>query len=108
MAKKSASATKAAAAKQRTAVGTEEEVDVEIAAEESAAWINKVPLDLKNGKGSMDLLPGKHALTFEVRGAPGTVWSVKITAPKEAKSEDGDNFDDTGFDAGRIKFTVGD
>lgn len=86
--------------------GSEKEADVEISAEEGEAWINGVPLELSGGKGSADILPGHHILSFEVRGAPGTTWSVKITAPPEAKGEDGDTFDDSGFDVGRIKFVM--
>lgn len=85
---------------------SEKEVDVEIDAEEAEAWVNGIPLSLANGSGSTPLLPGHHILSFEVRGAPGTAWSVKITAPREAKAEDGDTFDRSGWDVGRIKFIV--
>jgi hypothetical protein len=95
-----------AAATETSVADSEETVEVEIDAEESKAWLNGVPVDLNGGKGSEDVLPGNHVLSFEVRGAPGTVWSVKITSPPEAKSEDGDTFDGSGFDAGRIKFVV--
>ena len=94
------------AAAEKSVADSEKTVDVEIDAEASLAWLNGVPMDLNGGKGSVDVLPGNHVLSFEVRGAPGTGWSVKITAPPEAKSEDGDTFDESGFDAGRIKFVV--
>jgi hypothetical protein len=87
--------------------GSEKTVDVEIVAEEAEAWINGIPLALSGGTGSADVLPGHHILSFEVRGAPGTQWSVKITAPPEAKGDDSDTFDESGFDVGRIKFVVG-
>jgi hypothetical protein len=95
-----------AAASGESVADAAETVDVEIDAEASLAWLNGVPMGLDEGKGSADVLPGNHVLSFEVRGAPGTAWTVKITAPPEAKSEDGDTFDATGFDAGRIKFVV--
>lgn len=85
---------------------SEKKVGVTIDAEEAEAWVNGIPLPLANGSGSTHLLPGHHILSFEVRGAPGTAWSVKITAPKEAKAEDGDTFDQCGWDVGRIKFIV--
>ncbi len=95
-----------AEAAEKSVADSEKTVDVEIDAEASLAWLNGVPMDLNGGKGSADVLPGNHVLSFEVRGAPGTTWSVKITAPPESKSEDGDTFDGSGFDAGRIKFVV--
>ena len=95
-----------ALAADKSVADSEETVEVEIDAEASLAWLNGVPMTLNGDKGSADVLPGNHVLSFEVRGAPGTSWSVKITAPPEAKSEDGDKFDGTGFDAGRIKFVV--
>jgi hypothetical protein len=95
-----------AAAAEKSVADSEETVEVEIAAEEPKAWLNGVPMTLNGGKGSDDVLPGNHVLSFEVRGAPGTSWSVKITAPPEATSDDGDTFDGSGFDAGRINFVV--
>jgi hypothetical protein len=95
-----------AVAAEESVADTEKTVEVEIDAEASRAWLNGVPMDLNGGKGSSDILAGNHVLSFEVRGAPGTSWSVAITSPPEAESEDGDTFDGSGFDAGRIKFVV--
>jgi hypothetical protein len=95
-----------AEAAEKSVADSEEAVEVEIDAEASKAWLNGVPMDLNGGKGSEDVLPGNHVLSFEVRGAPGTAWSVQITAPPEARDKDGDTFDRNGFDAGRIKFVV--
>jgi hypothetical protein len=41
-----------------------------------------------------------------VRGAPGTAYTVRITAPPEAKLTRGDTFDADAFDAGIAWFTV--
>jgi hypothetical protein len=94
------------AAEGESLADSQKTVEIEVEAEQALVWLNGVPVPLNNGEGSPDVLPGHHILSFEVRGAPGTNWSVKITSPKEAKSEDGDRFDEAGFDAGRIKFVV--
>jgi hypothetical protein len=94
------------AAEGESLADSQDTVEVEVEAEQALVWVNGIPVQLNNGEGSIDLLPGHHILSFEVRGTPNSEWAVKITSPKEAKSEDGDRFDGSGFDAGRIKFVV--
>jgi hypothetical protein len=83
-----------------------QEVEVSTRAELARVWIDGVQLRLKSGVGSTEVRPGNHVLSWAVRGAPGTTYHVKITAPDEAKLVRGDTFDDDQFDAGVAWFKV--
>jgi hypothetical protein len=64
---------------------------------------------LKNGQGATLVAAGeRHALSWVVRGAPGSTYFIEITAPPEAKLRHSDTFDDDALDAGVVFFSVND
>ncbi|HEX4347776.1 MAG TPA: hypothetical protein VHZ73_09395 [Vicinamibacterales bacterium] len=83
------------------------EVDVAAKADVAKVWIDGTRVTLTNGIGRARVEPGPHhALSWAVRGAPGTSYSLKITAPAEAKLSHTDTFDHDEFDAGLAWFKV--
>lgn len=83
------------------------EVDVTVKADIARIWIDGVRLKLTDGAGTARVQPGNHhALSWAVKGAPGTSYSIKITAPSEARLTRGDTFDEDAFDAGVAWFKV--
>jgi hypothetical protein len=84
------------------------EIDISVDAGVAKLWVDgtRVRVDV-NGRAAVLVAPGSHhALSWAVRGAPGTAYTVKITAPPEAKLTRGDTFDGDAFDAGIAWFTV--
>jgi hypothetical protein len=84
------------------------EVDISVKADVAKVWIDgtQVPVD-ESGSGAARVAPGvHHAIAWAVRGQSGTTYSIKITAPSEAKLARSDTFDDEQFDAGIAWFTV--
>jgi hypothetical protein len=83
------------------------EVDISVKADVAKVWIDGTQVRLEGGLGGAKVVPGSnHAISWAVRDAPGTKYSVKITAPSEAKLTHGDTFDDDQFDAGVAWFKV--
>ena len=82
------------------------DVTITTRAEGVKVWVDGEAVALNNGDGTITVAPGPHTLSWAVRGAPGTTYSVKITSPKEAKLDEGDTFDDDGIDVGEDDFTV--
>ena len=85
------------------------EVDITVAADVARLWVDGTRVKISAGRASVLVVPGNHhALSWAVRGAPGTSYNIRITAPSEAKLTRGDTFDDEAFDAGVVWFTVKD
>ena len=73
----------------------------------SQVKINDALVLLGNGEASVGLEGGpEHALTWFVRGAPGSSYTLKITAPDEAKFTHEATMDSSTMDAGLHWFTV--
>ena len=81
-------------------------IEISTQAEVIKVWVDEVPVSIHGGKGSIPRDAGSHSLTWEVRGAPGTSYSIEITSPDESKVKRGDTFDGAGFDAGDAPFQV--
>jgi hypothetical protein len=83
-------------------------VDVVISVQAEIAKLRVDDKDLKitAGGATVKAKPGNHALTWAVRGAAGTKYTVKITAPKEAVFSHTDTFDEEQFDAGLKWFKI--
>lgn len=58
------------------------------------------------GNGSRNVATGDHAISWHVRGAPGSSYSVQITAPPNAAFLKEVTLDDTQMDAGLHFFKV--
>lgn len=83
------------------------EVDVSVQAEIAKVWIDGKTVKIAgDGTGTASVPPGQHALSFAVRGAAGTTYTVRITAPASAKYTHSDTFDDAEFDQVLHWFTV--
>jgi hypothetical protein len=82
------------------------DVSITTKAEIIKVWIDGTRVNLTNGKGISRARPGHHALSWAVRGTPGSSYLVQITAPDESKLKHTDTFDSQGFDAGLSWFTV--
>jgi hypothetical protein len=83
------------------------EVDVSVQAEAAKAWMDGKTIRLaSDGTGTATVQPGQHAFSFAVRGAAGTKYTAKITAPASAKYSHTDTFDDAEFDQVIHWFTV--
>jgi hypothetical protein len=83
------------------------DVDISVNADVAKVWVDGTQVRLTDGEGTAKVEPdAHHALTWAVRGAPGTRYTVKITAPKEARLDRGDTFDNDEFDAGLAWFKV--
>lgn len=83
------------------------EVDVTVKAEVAKVWVDGTQVRLKNGNGRALVTPGEHhALSWAVRGAAGTSYAIRITAPSEARLSRTDTFDSEQFDAGLAWFKV--
>lgn len=82
------------------------EVEISVKAEVSKVMVDDTVVRLKDGEGAVKVAPGNHSLTWAVRGAAGTKYTVKITAPKEAAFSHSDTFDNEQFDAGLKWFKV--
>jgi hypothetical protein len=82
------------------------EVAVTARAELIKVWVDGRRVSLTNGTGVVSVEPGKHAISWVVRGARGTTYTLQITKPTEAKLTRGDTFDEVGMDAGVAWFTV--
>jgi hypothetical protein len=82
------------------------EVDVSVRADVAKVSVDDTRVKLTNGEGSVKVNPGNHALTWAVRGAAGTTYAIKITAPDESKMTHSDTFDEDQFDVGLRWFKV--
>jgi hypothetical protein len=83
------------------------EVDISVKAGVAKVWIDGTQVRLVESAGRAKVDPGSdHAVSWAVRGAPGTKYSVAITAPKEARMTHTDTFDAAQFDAGLAWFKV--
>lgn len=83
------------------------EVSVAVKAEFAKVFVDGKRIVLDNGVGATAVTKGnEHALTWAVRGAPGTKYIVAIKGPKEATLEHGETFGAEGFDAGIAWFRV--
>ena len=83
------------------------EVDVTVKADAARVWIDGTRVALTDGSGRAAVTPGSnHAMSWAVRGAPGTSYTVRITSPSEARFTHTDRFDDEQFDAGLTWFKV--
>ena len=83
------------------------DVKVVTDAEIIKVWIDGTQMKLTNGKGQASVTAGvHHAISWAARGAPGTKYSIKITAPAEAKLERGDTFDEGKLDVAMAWFSV--
>jgi hypothetical protein len=75
-------------------------------AEAIKVWVDGERVPLTNGEAVVRVDPGQHAISWAVRGAPGTSYSLQITRPREAKLARGDTFNEVGLDVGVAWFTV--
>jgi len=84
------------------------EVDISVNADVAKLWVDGARVRVgANGGASVRVAPGgHHALSWAVRGAPGTAYTIRITAPAEARLTRGDTFDADAFDAGIAWFSV--
>lgn len=82
------------------------EVNMSVKAEVAKVMVDDAVLKLKGGEATVKVQPGNHTLTWAVRGAAGTKYTIKITAPKEAIFSHTDTFDEEEFDAGLKWFKV--
>ncbi len=87
-------------------MGTPVTVDISVKAEIAKLEIDEAPVTLTDGEASVTVPPGKHDITWAVRGAAGTKYSIAISAPKEAAFSHTDTFDEEQFDTGVKTFTV--
>jgi hypothetical protein len=83
------------------------DVKVSTKAELIKVWIDDKFVPLRDGLGTLTVKAGSHhAISWRVRGAPGTRYTIEITAPEEANLKRGDTFDEDGFDAGVAWFKI--
>src|SRR5262245_38990148 len=82
------------------------EVDISVKADVAKVSVDDTRVKLSDGEGTVSVKPGNHSLTWAVRGAAGTTYTIKITAPDEAKLSHSDTFDEEQFDAGLKWFKV--
>lgn len=83
------------------------DVIIKTKAEIIKVWVDGVRVTLSGGEGTAKVSPGiHHAISWAVRGAPGTSYALEITSPDEAKLKRGDTFDEGGLDVGVAWFKV--
>ena len=82
------------------------DVTISVQAEIAKILVDDKTVKLTAGTATVKVKPGNHTLTWAVRGAAGTKYTVKITAPKEAVFSHTDTFDEEQFDAGLKWFKV--
>lgn len=70
------------------------------------AWVDGSVVALSGGTGSKNLAPGDHVISWVVRGAPGTPYTVQITAPASIAFKKEAKLDSTQIDAGMHWFTL--
>lgn len=72
------------------------------------AFLNDKALTFdSDGEAQRNLAPGRHALSWFVRGTPGTEFSIAITEPEGSKFKVEDTIDPGTRDGGFKLFTVG-
>jgi hypothetical protein len=69
-------------------------------------FIDGSKVTLANSKGGREIPAGEHVISWNVRGVPGSGYSVQITAPAAAAFKKEAKFDDSQFDAGVHFFKV--
>lgn len=69
-------------------------------------WIDGSVVALNDGVGSKKLSPGDHVISWVVRGAPATAYSVQITDPAPVAFKKEAKLDDTQIDAGMHWFKL--
>lgn len=81
-------------------------VDVKAVGQLIKVFIDGTRVTLTGGKGGRDIAGGEHAISWNVRGAPGSGYSVQITAPAAAVFKKEAKLDDSQMDAGLHFFKV--
>lgn len=69
-------------------------------------WIDGSVISLSNGVGSKKLGLGDHVISWVVRGAPATSYSVEITSPTAIAFKKEAKLDETQIDAGMHWFKL--
>lgn len=70
------------------------------------AWIDGSVVALNGGVGSKKLQAGDHVMSWVVRGAPATSYSVQITEPTAVAFKKEAKLDATQIDAGMHWFKL--
>ena len=70
------------------------------------AWMDGEKLKFTKGVARKKVNAGKHRLSWEVRGKPGTTYTIAITKPKEAKCGHKGTLDEDKIDFGYCYFKV--
>ena len=70
------------------------------------AHIDGVALTFKDGEATKNVSSGEHALTWFIHSAPGSKYSIAITAPAEAKFEHKATIDGSLKDGGLHWFMI--
>ena len=85
------------------------DVDVSVTSEEAKVFLDDAikPFMTRPGKKTIPVAEGSHDLGFDLRGAPGSAYSVEITSPDESKRKRAGNFDGRGATVGTMPFVVG-
>jgi hypothetical protein len=83
------------------------QVDVNATAELIKVFIDGTRVTLSGANtGSRNVAAGEHAISWNVRGAPGSSYTVQITAPSAVAFRKDAKLDDTQMDAGLHFFKV--
>jgi hypothetical protein len=69
-------------------------------------FIDGTRVILTGDKGGRAIRSGEHAISWNVRGAPGSSYAVQITAPSAATFKKEAKLDDSQMDAGLHFFKV--
>ena len=81
-------------------------VDVKATGQLIKVFIDGTRVTLTGDKGGRDVTAGEHAISWNVRGAPGSGYLVQITAPAPVAFKKEAKLDDSQMDAGLHFFKV--
>ena len=81
-------------------------VKVKVTGQLARVFIDGVKLQISGTSGSKTVSTGEHVISWVVRGAPGSTYSVAITAPPEAAFSKEAILDNSMLDAGLHFFST--